>query len=245
MDMCDFLPLAILVTGLAGVVLADTGFESDVLPTSSGDLTMTFIGHGTLMFRYDGKVVHVDPWGDLADYAGMPRADIILITHEHGDHLDPAAVETLRKTDTTILLPAACADKVKGATVMTNGQSVTAHGIAVEATPAYNIAHMRGPGRPFHPRGVGNGYVLTFGDRRVYVAGDTENIPEMKALKEIDVAFLPMNLPYTMTPEMAADAARAFRPSILYPYHYGNTDAGNLTEWLKGTGIDVRIRKLR
>jgi len=116
----------------------------------------------------------------------------------------------------------------------------------VEAVPAYNIVHMRSPGVPFHPKGIGNGYIVTFGDTRVYVAGDTENIPEMKALKAIDIAFLPMNVPYTMTPEMVADAARSIRPRILYPYHYGTTDTSRLVDLLRGEeGIEVRIRRMQ
>ncbi len=117
--------------------------------------------------------------------------------------------------------------------------------ITIEALPAYNIIHERSKGQPFHPKGVGLGYILTIGGKRVYVAGDTENIPEMKALKDIDIAFLPMNLPYTMTPDMVADAALAFKPAILYPYHYGETRTGELVELLKDSGIDVRIRDLK
>ena len=111
---------------------------------------------------------------------------------------------------------------------------------------AYNIVHKRDTGQPFHPKGVGNGYIITFGDKRVYVAGDTENVPEMKGLKSIDIAFLPMNLPYTMTPEMVADAAKAFKPKILYPYHFGETDTSKVVSLLKGTPeIEVRIRNMK
>jgi len=129
---------------------------------------------------------------------------------------------------------------------MANGDTRTVLGLPIQAVPAYNIAHKRPDGNPFHPKGSGNGYIVTFGDKRVYIAGDTENTPEMKALKAIDVAFLPMNLPYTMTPEMVADAARAFRPKILYPYHYGETDTSQLVTLLQGEkGIEVRIRRMR
>jgi L-ascorbate metabolism protein UlaG (beta-lactamase superfamily) len=124
-----------------------------------------------------------------------------------------------------------------------NGEETSAAGYRIEAVPAYNIVHMRSEGQPYHPKGNGNGYIITFGDTRVYVAGDTENTPEMKALEDIDVAFLPMNLPYTMTPEMVADAARAFRPRILYPYHFGETDTSELVRLLAGEeGIEVRVR---
>ena len=129
--------------------------------------------------------------------------------------------------------------------VMNNGDVKTIEGLKIEAFPAYNIVHKRDDGQPFHPKGIGNGYIITFGDKRVYVAGDTENIPEMKGLKGIDIAFLPMNLPYTMTPEMVADAARTFNPKILYPYHYGETDTSRLLSLLKDSKIEIRIRKMK
>jgi len=220
-------------------------FEQDTIETSAGDLVMTFVGHGTLIFEFDGKVIHVDPVSREADYGKMPDADLILITHGHGDHLDPDAIALVRKDETEVILSAGCAGKVAGAIVMSNGDSVTAAGLEIEAVPAYNIVHERSPGQPFHPRGDGNGYIITFGDRRVYVAGDTENTPEVKALRDIDVAFLPMNLPYTMTPEMVADAARAFRPAILYPYHFGDTDTSEVVDLLAGEDdVEVRIRSL-
>jgi len=219
--------------------------QEDVLPTSAGDLTISFIGHGTLMFEYGGKVVHVDPVSREGDYATLPDADLILITHEHGDHLDPGAVAEISKDGTEIVVSKSCEGALDGAHVMENGEAATVAGFAIDAVPAYNIVHMRSEGMPFHPKGVGNGYVITFGDLRVYVAGDTENTPEMKALEDIDVAFLPMNLPYTMTPEMVADAARAFRPRILYPYHFGSTDTNELVTLLADEeGIEVRIREM-
>jgi L-ascorbate metabolism protein UlaG (beta-lactamase superfamily) len=139
-----------------------------------------------------------------------------------------------------------CAAAVKGAIVLRNGDSRALKGIRIEAVPAYNVVHMRAPGAPFHPKGEGNGYVLTLGSRRLYVAGDTENTREMKALRRIDIAFLPMNLPYTMTPEMVADAARAFQPKILYPYHFGDTNVKKIEELLASEkGIEVRLRPMR
>jgi len=221
------------------------GFAHDVIPTSAGELTLTFIGHGTLMFSFGGQVIHIDPVGQYADYATLPKADLILVTHEHGDHLDPAAIKKIRKEGTVVVASASCSARLPGAVVMKNGDHRTEIGLPIEAVPAYNIQHERSAGNPYHPKGVGNGYVLTFGDVRVYVAGDTENIPEMRELKDITVTFLPMNLPYTMTPEMVAEAARMFRPKILYPYHYGNTDPQKLVELLAGSGIEVRIRDLK
>jgi L-ascorbate metabolism protein UlaG (beta-lactamase superfamily) len=220
--------------------------QEDTIRTSTGDLTITFIGHGTLMFRHGGKVIHVDPVGREGDYTSLPDADLILVTHEHGDHLDPAAVAEIMKAGTSIVVSPSCEGRLEGAQVIRNGEETEAAGYRIQAVPAYNIVHLSSEGQPYHPRGRGNGYIITFGDTRVYVAGDTENTPEMKALKDIDVAFLPMNLPYTMTPEMVADAARALRPRILYPYHFGETDTNELVRLMAGEeGIEVRVREMR
>jgi L-ascorbate metabolism protein UlaG (beta-lactamase superfamily) len=198
------------------------------------------------MFSFNNQIIHVDPVSREADYTDMPKADLILITHEHGDHLDPKVIKMLRKDGTDLVLTEACAQRVDGGVVMRNGDVKMVRGLKIEAVPAYNIVHMRSGSTPYHPKGRGNGYVIAFGDKRVYVAGDTENTPEMKQLKNIDVAFLPMNLPYTMTPEMVADAAKAFKPRILYPYHYGRTDPQKLADLLKNsTDIDVRIRDMQ
>lgn len=220
-------------------------FTSDVLPTAAGDLKITFLGHGSLLLNFAGKVIYVDPYSKVADYAQLPAADLVLLTHEHRDHLDPEALACVRTPTTTLVLSETCARQVPGGIVLRNGEAQTVMGVGVLATPAYNVQHKRENGQPFHPRGVGNGYVLTFGDKRVYVAGDTENIPEMAQLADIDCAFLPMNLPYTMTPEMVADAAQMFRPPILYPYHYGSTDPARLTALLQDEpDIQVRIRPM-
>ncbi len=220
-------------------------FETDVLETSAGDLEITFLGHGTLMLTFDGRTIHVDPFSRVADYATLPKADVVLITHEHGDHMDLEALASVRTGKTEVILTEICAKQVEGGSVMRNGDMLTVHGMVIEAVPAYNLVHKRENGQPFHPKGAGNGYVMTFGDKRVYVAADTENIPEMKVLENIDCAFLPMNLPYTMTPEMVADAAKAFQPKILYPYHFGDTDTARLVELLsEQEGIEVRIRKM-
>lgn len=238
--------ISILLFGFLFTATAQQEFEEDIIETSQGQLKITFIAHGTLMFSFGEKIIHVDPVGRYADYSQLPKADIILVTHEHGDHLDPKAIETIRSEKTAIVLTEKCAEKVEGGIILRNGDLKTVKGLRIEALPAYNIVHKRKNGVPFHPKGVGNGYLITFGDKRVYVAGDTENIPEMKSLKDIDIAFLPMNLPYTMTPEMVAAAAKTFRPKILYPYHYGDTDTSKIVELLKEEkDIEVRIRKMR
>jgi L-ascorbate metabolism protein UlaG (beta-lactamase superfamily) len=220
-------------------------YASDVFKTKGSDLKITFIGHGTLMFSYGDFVVHVDPVSMFGDYSDLPKADLILITHEHHDHLDKDLVNKLRKDGTVIIGNQATARQVSGCVAMKNGEEQSVHGLRIEALPAYNIQHMRSPGNPFHPPGVGNGYVITFGDLRVYIAGDTENIPEMKELTDIDISFLPMNLPYTMSPEMVADSVRMFNPKIVYPYHFGDTDTSSLEALLADGDVEVRIRDLQ
>jgi L-ascorbate metabolism protein UlaG (beta-lactamase superfamily) len=230
------------------ILLASTGGAEmeqkiDTIKTDAGDLEITFVGHGTLMLSIDGKVIHVDPWSTLADYSKMPKADIILLTHHHRDHLDTKAIEQIRTPETSVVLTKICAEQVDGGIVMNNGDTKTVAGFKIEAVPAYNIIHMRSEAIPYHPKGEGNGYVIALGGKRVYIAGDTENIPEMNQLKDIDIAFLPMNLPYTMTPEMVADAAKVIKPKRLYPYHYGSTDTSELVELLKDVNeIEVLIR---
>ncbi len=220
-------------------------FETDLVQTSAGELSITFLGHASLLLEFGGKIIHIDPFGQVADYSSLPKADLIICTHEHHDHLDEQAIASLRKTTTELVMNRAGADQIKGAFALGNGESRTIAGLRIEAVPAYNIVHKRDDGQPFHPRGIGNGYIINFADTRMYVAGDTENIPEMKNLQDIAIAFLPMNLPYTMTPEMVSDAAKSFKPHILYPYHYGSTDVAKLVDLLKTEpDIEVRIRKM-
>jgi L-ascorbate metabolism protein UlaG (beta-lactamase superfamily) len=215
----------------------------DTIATSAGALKLHFLGHGTLMLDFAGTIVHVDPVSGEADYTSLPRADLILITHEHSDHLDAGAIAAVRKDSTVIVANPNSAARVEGARTLSNGQSVTVKEIGIQSVPAYNTTAGRDR---FHPKGRDNGYVLSFGQTRLYIAGDTEDTPEMKALQNIDVAFLPMNQPYTMTPEQVAAAARAFRPRVLYPYHYGDTDPQRLVRLLAGEkDIEVRVRELR
>lgn len=240
-----FLLLFFIMTLTFSATAMET-YETDVIKTSADDLKITFIGHGTLMFTFGTQIVHVDPFTKVADYEKLPKADVVLITHEHYDHLDLKALALVRTEKTKVVLTEACSKQVKNGIIMKNGDVQTINGLNIEATPAYNIVHKRNNGQPFHGKGMGNGYIITFGDKRVYVAGDTENIPEMKSLKEIDCAFLPMNLPYTMTPEMVVDAAKAFQPKILYPYHFGDTDTSKLLKLLQDQkNIEVRIRNMK
>jgi L-ascorbate metabolism protein UlaG (beta-lactamase superfamily) len=220
-------------------------FETDTLPTAAGDLKITFIGHASLMFEFGGKVIYSDPVGQFGDFSKLPKADLVLAAHEHSDHFDPETIKKISKPGTKLVLTPLCAVKLPGGIVLKNGESTVVDGLKIEAVPAYNLVHMRSPGAPYHPKGAGNGYIVTFGDKRVYIAGDTENIPEMKTLGRIDIAFLPTNLPYTMTPEMVADAARMVTPKILYPYHTTDTDTAKLRPLLKDEkGIEIRIRRM-
>jgi len=243
---------SIFISCLMGAILFSpmkAQHESDKIPTSEGELEMFFIGHGTLMFKFNDLVIHIDPVSREADYTSLPDADLILVTHEHGDHLDMSAISNIMKENTRVVMTERCLEQLEDfkAILMKNGDSQNLLGIGIKAIPAYNVVHKRSGGNPFHPKGVGNGYILTFGDTHILIGGDTENIPEYKDLGlEIAVAFLPMNLPYTMTPEMVADAALSIHPKILYPYHFGETDPQELVILLKDEkGIEVRIRDLK
>ena len=217
-------------------------FEMDEFESDAGTIRITFVGHGTLMIQLTDRIVHIDPVGSEANYSEMPKADLILVTHHHSDHLDKGFIDSLKKEGTVIIATGECKKQIPEAVVMKNGDSRTLADLSIDAIPAYNTS----PGRDrFHPRGRDNGYILTYGGKRIYIAGDTEVTPEMKRLEDIDIAFLPMNQPYTMTPAQTAEAARAFRPKVLYPYHFGASDTAELTRLLAGDEeIEVRIRAL-
>ena len=210
------------LTGLAGGV--------EVIP----------IHHGSLILKWQEKVVYVDPWS-RGDYTGQPPADLILITDIHGDHMDPEQISRVRKEGTIIVAPAAVQKTVSEARVLSNGETIRPLGIQVEGVAMYNLK--RGPesGQLYHTRGRGNGYILTFGKERVYISGDTECIPEMKALKDIDLAFVCMNLPYTMTPEEAAECVNSFRPKAVYPYHFRGSDVKAFERRVTAEGVEVRV----
>lgn len=235
----------IILFAMATAAFAQGAPAVDKITSSAGQIEMYFIGHGSLMFRVNGFCIHVDPVRSSGSYISLPKADLILVTHEHYDHLDVKLIADLRKSETVMLCNQKCTAEVPWGQPMKAGDTRMVGNIRVEAVPAYNIVNMRAPDQPFHPKGSGIGFILAIGDKNIYIAGDSENIPEMKALKNIDVAFLPMNLPYTMTPEMAADAAGAFKPKILYPYHYGDTNTDELVKLLKDTDIEIRIRNLK
>lgn len=219
-------------------------FEVDEFKTKSGK-TVKFhaLVHASIRIEYNGKEIEIDPVRKLGnktiDYAAMPKADFMFVTHEHGDHFDKEAIKILSREGTQLIMNKRCADMYGPCGVLANGQSARFGDISVDAVPAYNISEGR---TQFHPKGRDNGYILTIDGLRIYIAGDTEDIPEMKDVKNIDIAFLPCNQPYTMTTEQLVRAAKVIKPKVLFPYHYGQTDVSGIASQLKGTGIDVRIR---
>jgi len=234
-----------LIVGLllfALVAVAQSTRTSDEFSTPSGILKITPVGHASLMLDGGGSVVQVDPV-KAANYQGFPPADLILITHAHGDHLDAEAIAKVRQPATQILGPGAVAEKLPGVTAIANGETKTVGKWTIEAVPAYNIKRGPQPGRLYHEKGQGNGYLITYAGKRVYISGDSEGTPEMKALRNIDVAFVCINLPYTMPPEEATEAVLAFRPKIVYPYHYRGSDLAAFRKQLESAGIEVRISR--
>jgi len=220
-----------------------TWAATDVVKTSQGNVSITPIQHGSVMLEINGKIWHIDPWSG-GDYSSRPKADVILITDIHGDHMDPKAIVAIKKPTTVIVAPQAVSETVTEAKTVSNGAKITIGGVEIEAIPMYNLK--RGPeaGKLYHDKGRGNGYVLNVGTKRIYFSGDTESIPEMKALKDIDVAFVCMNLPYTMPPEEAAAGVKSFRPKVVYPYHYRGSDLDVFVNALKTEpGIEVRLRE--
>jgi L-ascorbate metabolism protein UlaG (beta-lactamase superfamily) len=227
---------------IAGCVFAQQR-PSDVIATKAGDVRITPLNHASLLLQLGQKAVYADPVGQ-ANYAGLPKADLILLTDIHGDHLAPKTIDELKQAGTRIIGPPAVQDKLPETQALANGQSTTWEGIRIDAIAAYNIERGPTPGVKYHEKGRGNGYLLTFGGKRIYIAGDTECTPEMKALKNVDVAFLPMNLPYTMPVDEAAACVKAFRPKVVYPYHYRGSDLKAFESALKDEkGIEVRLRE--
>src|SRR6202521_847501 len=213
--------IILCVAAVAAFGAVTPNHQSDVVQTSQGPLKLTPLYHGSVMLEFGGKIIHVDPWSQ-ADYAGVPQADLILITHTHADHMDPAMIKILKKESTVIVTPPAVADTLNGSAglieTISNGEKKTYLGIEIEAIPMYNLVLGPAPGKPFHHKGIGNGYVLGFGATRVYFSGDTECVPEIKALLNISVAFVAMNPPRTMPTAEAVSCVKEFRPKIVYPY---------------------------
>lgn len=257
--------LVLALAGAMGTRANALPNAAEVIPAQGGAIRITPIYHASLQIEYRGKVIQVDPFS-AGDFSGAKKADVILITHTHPDHLDLKAIAKILKGSGIVVTPKAGQPKLETmnaigeanmksasklrADVLANGNklSLPASQIQVQAVPSYNLMRGPKPGQKFHPKGQFNGYILTLGGKRIYIAGDTEATPEMKALKNIDIAFLPMNLPYTMTPQEAAVGARAFKPKIVYPYHYrfpftkANDNPQQFAKALAGSGIEVRLR---
>ena len=209
------------------------------LPTE-GQVEITPITHGSVVLTWQNKTIYVDPWS-RGNYENIPPADLILITDIHADHMDPEQIAKVRKSGTRIIAPAAVQKTVTDAQILNNGETTEVLGIRIEATPMYNLQRGPQPGQLYHTKGRGNGYILSFGNERIYLSGDTACIPEMKQLRDIDVAFVCMNRPYTMTPEEAAECVNVFKPKVVYPYHYGKSDLSAFRKAVTDPGIQVRI----
>jgi len=239
--MRNILYIAAAATLLAQTLPAQPQRPSETFATSAGPMRITPIMHASVMIQGGGKTMYIDP--AQGNYDGLPPADIILVTDIHGDHMSQANIDKLKGPGMAVFGPKAVADKIHVDTVINNGELKHAGGWTIEAVPAYNLKRGPAPGQLYHDKGRGNGYVITYGGKRFYFSGDTEGVPEMLALKNIDVAFLCMNLPFTMTPEEAAAAVRAFHPAVVYPYHYRGSDVNAFAKELSGTGIEVRLRE--
>jgi L-ascorbate metabolism protein UlaG (beta-lactamase superfamily)/rhodanese-related sulfurtransferase len=231
--------------GMPVTTEATSPMSWDVFTTPGGKRVEVLpLMHASLSLVIDGRQVYVDPVSELGErivhYNTMPKADLLLVTHEHFDHLDKAALATLSSEGTQLVTNQRCADQLGYGHVMSNGDVTDIDGLHIEAVPAYNTTEGH---TQFHPKGRDNGFVLTYDGLRIYIAGDTEDIPEMANLKDIDIAFLPCNQPYTMTVDQLLHAARMFKPRVVYPYHYSKTDISQLPQLLKNDGIEARLRK--
>ncbi len=237
----------VLVTCLLTALLVPAQApKQDRVPAEGGPITITAIRHATFVLQHGSTTIYVDPVGGAGRFQGLPRPDIILITDIHGDHASPDTVRAVRKETTVIVCPLAVAERLKGipnVRVLQNHEETVVGKVKIRAVPMYNITPSR---MQFHPKGRGNGYVIELAGKRIYVSGDTEDIEEMRSLRQIDIAFVCMNLPFTMTVEAAADAVLAFKPKIVYPYHYrgrgGMSDIGKFKRIVaRDPSIEVRF----
>jgi L-ascorbate metabolism protein UlaG (beta-lactamase superfamily) len=216
---------------------------TDHFKTTKGELSVVPLEHASVLFELAGEEIYVDPTASAVADPSLPKADIVFITDVHPDHLDPAGLDKVRKAGTKVVGPQAVADKTPVDVVMHNGDTRQIGDVVATAVPMYNLRRGPSAGQLYHDKGRGNGYEIDFGGVRVYLSGDTECTPEMKSLEKIDVAFVCMNLPYTMPPAEAAECVSAFKPKILFPYHYRGQDLGVLDTALAGKGIEIRKRE--
>ena len=238
--------LLVLISGVSSAQRP----AADVVETSKGPLSIQPLNHATMAFTWQGKTIYADPNGGAKTFEGVATPDLILITDIHGDHFNPETLEAINTTQATLVVPQAVADKLsdnlkKKAVVLANGETKSIHNLSITAVPMYNLPESA---ETRHPKGRGNGYVITFGNKKVYVSGDTSGVPEMRALKDIDVAFVCMNLPYTMDINEASQAVLDFKPKVVYPYHYRGQNGLSDTQAFKkmvndkNQNIDVRLR---
>lgn len=226
-------------------MVVENGFQMDEFKTKNGKVLKFYaIKHGSVRILYGNKEIEVDPVSDLdgkvTDYSELPKADIIIVTHEHYDHLDEKAIKDLTKDSTLLITNKNSAKQLGRGEVMANGDTKNiADDIQLEAVPAYNTTASH---KQFHPQGRDNGFILTLDGMRVYIAGDTEDIEEMSQLHDIDIAFMPCNQPYTMTPEQLLNASNMVKPKVLFPYHYGDTNMEKVKSLFEGKDVDLRIR---
>jgi len=235
---------AIVLVAALGVATA-----ADTVPATGGNIELTPMAHAHVQIEFGGKVIHIDP-SNQANLASAKPADIVLITDIHGDHMDPASIDRLRKAGTQYVAPSALADKFPGpTTIIANGETKMVDGVSIQAVGAYNLTRGPAPGQLYHTKGRGNAYLLTLGGKRILFTGDTECTPEIKALTGIDVAFVTMNLPFTMPPQEAAACVKAFKPKVVYPYHYrqqglepADKNQQDFAAAMKGTvGVEVKL----
>ena len=237
--------LFLICAAVMTFVCCQAAQKVDEFTTKSGKkVTFTCIKHASIEINYNGTEIQIDPVGfgvqPTTDYNQFPKANIILITHEHKDHFDREAIACVRTPATSIYSNMAVYNMFRNSIPLKNGDSIVyAPDIKIEAVPAYNYTEGR---TQFHPQGRDNGYILTLDGLRIYIAGDTEDIPEMEAIKDIDIAFLPCNQPYTMTVDQLVKAAKTIKPKVLFPYHYSQTPISQTVMKLAGSGIEVRIR---
>jgi len=242
-----FISALLCAIAVPTLIFASPPAAEDTLTSSAGPITIHPISHASFVIEWNGKTIYVDPVGEPESYSSFAEADLVLITHTHQDHLDGSTLGAVTSPATQFVVPETVSKELseEQVSILANGERLDWEGVGIEAVPMYNLTEDR---KAFHPQGAGNGYVLTMGGTRLYIAGDTEDIPEMRALKNIDAAFVCMNLPYTMDVEHAADAVRAFKPKVVYPYHYrgknGMSDIDEFTRLVSETpGIEVRLLK--
>jgi L-ascorbate metabolism protein UlaG (beta-lactamase superfamily) len=238
-----------LFAGLSALILAlGAAISADTVPATGGSIELTPMAHAHVQIEFGGKVIHVDP-SNLADASKAKPADLVLVTDIHGDHMDPIGIDRVRKATTIYVAPKALADRFPGSTTLVaNGETKTVGGVSIQAVAAYNLTRGPAPGQFYHAKGRGNAYVITLGGKKILFTGDTECTPEIKALTGIDVAFIAMNMPFTMTPQEAAECMKAVKPAIVYPYHYrqqgldpANKNQQDFVAAMQGTaGVEVR-----